>query len=123
MRRERNESFDILPASQCAAGGRWYQGTADAVFQNLDILGGETVRLLSSDVRVNSYAELDGAVVLPGARIGRGARLRNVIVDAGVEIRAGLVVGEDAGADRRRFRRTERGVCLITQPMLDKLSA
>src|SRR4029453_7467244 len=33
----RNESFDILPASQRVAENQWYMGTADAVFQNLDI--------------------------------------------------------------------------------------
>ena len=49
------------------------------------------------------------------------ARLRNVIVDRGVRIPAGLVVGEDPLADAQRFRRTEQGVCLITQPMLDRL--
>ena len=38
LRSERNETFDILPASQRTEDGQWYQGTADAVFQNLDIL-------------------------------------------------------------------------------------
>ena len=37
FRPERNESFDILPASQ-RAGESWYAGTADAVFQNIDII-------------------------------------------------------------------------------------
>ncbi len=32
------EFVDILPASQRTAEENWYQGTADAVFQNLDIL-------------------------------------------------------------------------------------
>jgi len=34
----RNESFDILPASQRVAEDQWYAGTADAVFQNIDII-------------------------------------------------------------------------------------
>src|SRR5690242_1565189 len=38
LRTERNESFDILPASQRVAENQWYEGTADAVYQNLDIL-------------------------------------------------------------------------------------
>ena len=37
MRPIRNQSFDILPASQRAWEGVWYQGTADAVYQNLEI--------------------------------------------------------------------------------------
>ena len=32
FRLERNESFDILPASQRVADGAWYAGTADAVY-------------------------------------------------------------------------------------------
>ncbi len=33
-----NESFDILPASQRVSEECWYLGTADAVFQNIDII-------------------------------------------------------------------------------------
>ena len=39
LRPERNESFDVLPASQ-RIPGNWYAGTADAVYQNLDIIEG-----------------------------------------------------------------------------------
>ena len=38
LRPERNESFDILPASQRVSETQWYDGTADAVFQNMDII-------------------------------------------------------------------------------------
>jgi len=38
-----------------------------------------------------------------------------------VVIPENLVVGEDPDADARQFRRTERGICLITQPMIDRL--
>jgi glucose-1-phosphate adenylyltransferase len=37
-----------------------------------------------------------------------------------VRIPARLVVGEDPERDAQRFRRTESGVCLITQAMLDR---
>lgn len=78
--------------------------------------------LLFSGVRANSYSTLEGAVVLPYCQIGRGARLRRVVLDRGVNIPAGLVVGEDAEQDAARFRRTENGICLITQAMLDRLA-
>jgi glucose-1-phosphate adenylyltransferase len=77
--------------------------------------------LLFTGVKVHSFAHLDGAVVQPYAEIGRGARLRNVVIDRGVVVPAGLVVGEDAEKDAKRFRRTEKGRVLITQPMIDKL--
>ena len=38
FRPERNETFDILPASQRVSEENWYLGTADAVFQNIDIV-------------------------------------------------------------------------------------
>src|SRR6201747_1730445 len=40
LRPERNESFDVLPASQRVSETQWYAGTADAVFQNIDIIEG-----------------------------------------------------------------------------------
>ena len=66
---------------------------------------------------------VENAVILPDVDIGRGARLRNVIVERGVRIPDGLVVGEDPELDAKRFRRTENGICLITQPMIDRLRA
>src|SRR5580700_3499656 len=38
LRPERNESFDVLPASQRISEDMWYRGTADAVYQNIDII-------------------------------------------------------------------------------------
>jgi glucose-1-phosphate adenylyltransferase len=78
--------------------------------------------LLFTGVHVHSYARVEQAVILPSADIGRGARLRNVIVEKGVRIPAGLVVGEDPEEDARRFRRTDRGICLITAPMIERLT-
>ena len=79
--------------------------------------------LLFSNVRVNSYAHVELTVVLPNASIGRSARLRNVIVDRGVTIPEGLIVGEDPYLDAKRFRRSEGGICLITQQMIDAVQA
>ena len=78
--------------------------------------------LLFTNVHVHSWARLEECLILPEADVGRGARLRRAVVDSGVRIPSGLVVGEDPELDRKRFRRTEHGVCLITQPMLDRLA-
>lgn len=79
--------------------------------------------LLFTGVKVHSYAYLDGAVVQPYVEIGRSARLRNVVIDRGTIIPPGLVVGEDAELDAKRFRRTEKGRVLISQTMIDRLYA
>ena len=44
-----------------------------------------------------------------------------MIVDRGVHVPAGLVVGEDAALDAQRVRRTEKGSVLVTQAMIDRL--
>ncbi|MCA1402595.1 glucose-1-phosphate adenylyltransferase [Bradyrhizobium sp. USDA 4524] len=52
FRPERNESFDILPASQRVSETMWYVGTADAVYQNIDILeahGTKYILVLAGD--------------------------------------------------------------------------
>ena len=46
FRPERNESFDILPASQRVSETMWYLGTADAVYQNIDIIEGHASRFI-----------------------------------------------------------------------------
>ena len=77
--------------------------------------------LLHTNVRVRSFSDLSGVVALPDVVVGRGARLTNVVIDRSVQIPDGLIVGEDAEEDARRFNRTEKGICLITQAMIDKL--
>lgn len=87
------------------------------------IISGSTLTrsLLFTGVRANSYSRLENAVVLPNVKVGRHAQLRNVVIDHGVVIPEGLIVGEDPIIDAKRFRRTENGICLITQSMIDKL--
>lgn len=77
--------------------------------------------LLFTGVRINSWSHVENAVILPQTTVGRGVRLKDVVVDARVRIPDGLVVGEDPELDAKRFRRSEKGICLITQPMIDLL--
>ena len=87
------------------------------------IVSGASIRqsLLFTNVHVNSFSQIDQAVILPGVEIGRSVRLTKVVVDRGVQLPAGLVVGEDPDHDAARFRRTDGGVCLITKSMMDRL--
>ncbi|MDQ2082664.1 glucose-1-phosphate adenylyltransferase [Xanthobacteraceae bacterium Astr-EGSB] len=87
------------------------------------IISGANLRrsLLFTGVHVHSYASIENAVILPYVDIGRGTRLKNVVIDRGVHIPEGLVVGEDPELDGARFRRSEAGICLITQKMIDRL--
>ena len=89
------------------------------------IISGTEVRnsLLFTNVKTNSYAVLDHAVVLPDVVVHRSARLRKVVIDRGVEIPEGLVVGEDPTEDGKFFRVTEKGTTLITAEMIDAYNA
>ena len=89
------------------------------------IVSGATARrsLLFTGAKMGSFSSCNEAVILPHCNIGRGARLNRVIIDSGVRIPEGLVVGEDPELDARRFRRSENGVCLITRDMIDRIEA
>ena len=75
--------------------------------------------LLFSNVKVHSYAVIEDSVVLPEVDIGRRSRIRRAIIDRGVSIPEGTVIGHDLEEDRRRgFRVTEKGIVLVTPEML-----
>jgi glucose-1-phosphate adenylyltransferase len=78
--------------------------------------------LLFTGVRAHSYSEVEHCVVLPQVQVNRGARLKRCVVDRGVVIPPGLVIGEEPEEDARRFRRSENGICLVTQAMIDRLA-
>lgn len=87
------------------------------------IISGSEVRrsLLFTGVKIGSYSNVNEAVILPYCNIGRGARLSKVIIDSGVRIPEGLVIGEDPELDARRFRVSEKGVVLVTRDMMARL--
>jgi glucose-1-phosphate adenylyltransferase len=103
--------------------GRTGSATSSLVGGGCIVSGASLHRsLLFPDVRVNSFSSITEAVIMPGCVIERDARLHKVVIDQGVRIPTGLVVGEDPIVDARRFRRSEKGVCLITQDMIDRLA-
>ncbi|MEM9343434.1 MAG: glucose-1-phosphate adenylyltransferase [Pseudomonadota bacterium] len=89
------------------------------------IVSGTEIRnsLLFTQVHTNSYATLDHCVLLPYVNVARHAKLRNAVVDRGVQIPEGLVIGEDHEAEAEFFTVSDSGVTLITQPMIDKWTA
>ena len=99
------------------------RGTAvESTVSSGSIVSGEVNRsLLFSGCRVHSYARVNLSVLLPDTTVGNRARLSHCVVDAGCNIPAGMVIGEDPEEDARRFRRTEGGVSLVTRKMLERL--
>lgn len=81
-----------------------------------------TRSVLFSDVRVNSYTNVEDAVILPKVDIGRYVTLRRVIVDKGTRIPDGMEIGVDAEQDRKQFYVSEKGITLVTADMLGQPS-
>jgi glucose-1-phosphate adenylyltransferase len=106
------------------AGGRRGEAISSLVSGACIVSGAQIYHgLLFTGVHVHSWSHVVDAVVLPYVNIGRHVRLDKVVIDRGVHIPDGLVVGEDPELDAQRFRRTENGVCLITKPMIDRLKS
>ncbi|MFW5431343.1 MAG: glucose-1-phosphate adenylyltransferase [Methylophilaceae bacterium] len=74
--------------------------------------------VLFSDVHVENYATLDGAVVLPKVTIGKNVTLKNVVIDRGCLIPDDMQVGVDLKLDAERFYVSEKGIVLVTPDML-----
>lgn len=89
------------------------------------IISGSVVKnsLISTGARLHSYSSVTYSVLLPYAQVNRNARLSNCVIDRGVDIPAGLVVGENPAEDAKWFRVTDAGITLITQDMLNARAA
>lgn len=85
------------------------------------VSGGVFRSVLFSNVRVHSHSSVNWSVVLPGAQIGRRARVNRAVVDRDCMIPDDLVIGEDPQADAQRFYRSENGITLVTRDMLRAL--
>jgi len=69
--------------------------------------------IVSTGVRIDAEAELEGAVVLPGAHIGRGAKIRNAIVAEKAVVFPNARIGYDTKADRSRFPVSRKGIVIV----------
>jgi glucose-1-phosphate adenylyltransferase len=71
--------------------------------------------VLSPDVRVNSYSEVDDSILFSHVNIGRHCRIRKAIIDRDVHIPEGTTIGYDPEADRQRYFVTESGITVVTR--------
>jgi glucose-1-phosphate adenylyltransferase len=107
---------DPLPAAKFVFADEGRTGVAyDSMVSAGVIVSGGVVRrsVLSPGVRVHSYAEVEGSVLLHGVDVGRNAIVRNAIVDKNVRIPPGARIGVDPEEDRRRFAVSAGGVVVI----------
>jgi glucose-1-phosphate adenylyltransferase len=89
----------------------------DSVVSMGCVISGGVVRnsVLSPDVRVNSYSEVDSCIAFSHVNIGRHCRVRRAIIDRDVQIPEGSVIGYDTETDRSRYFVTDSGITVVTR--------
>jgi len=89
------------------------------------ISGGHVRRsILSTNVRVNSYAVVEDSILFDGVDVGRHCHIRRAIIDKEVKLPAGTTIGHDLEHDRQRgFQVTEQGVVVIAKAELPEAFA
>ena len=98
--------------------GRVGRATDSLVSEGCIISGGRVDRsVVSANVRVNSYADVEESLLFEGVKVGRRARIRRAIIDKNVEIPPGLEIGYDPEEDRKRFFVSPKGVVVVPKGM------
>jgi glucose-1-phosphate adenylyltransferase len=106
------------PPAKFVFGEPGRTGTAvDSIVSAGCIVSGSLVKgsVLSPDVRVNSYSEIDSSILFSHVNVGRHCRIRRAIIDRDVHIPEGTTIGYDAEADRQRYFVTDSGITVVTR--------
>jgi glucose-1-phosphate adenylyltransferase len=97
--------------------GRRCGQALDSIISPGCIISGSKVAgcVLGHNVRVHSFCDIEGSILMPGVRVGRHARIRRAIVDRDVFVPRAASIGFTPEEDRRRHTVTESGVVVVTQ--------
>lgn len=79
------------------------------------VVSGASVRhsVLFRNVRLHERASVLNSILLDGAEIGAGAKLKNCIIEKHVSVPAGEVIGFDPQFDKQRFTVSDSGVIVV----------
>src|SRR5438445_4258773 len=106
------------PPAKFVFGEPGRTGTAiDSIVASGSVISGATLKnsVLSPDVRLNSFSQVEASIIFSHVNVGRHCRIRRAIVDRDVHIPEGTTIGYDAEADRQRYFVTETGITVVTR--------
>jgi glucose-1-phosphate adenylyltransferase len=96
--------------------GRTGKAVNSVITAGVIISGAEVMNsVLSQDVRVNSYSEVESSIIFSHVNIGRHCRIRRAIIDRDVQIPEGTIIGYDPVEDKRRYFVTPSGLTIVTR--------
>jgi glucose-1-phosphate adenylyltransferase len=99
-----------------AETGRMGRAVDSLVSSGCIVSGGSVQNcVLSPDVRVNSFSEVESSILFSHANVGRRCKIRRAILDRDVHIPEGTTIGYDAEADRERYFVTDSGITVVTR--------
>jgi glucose-1-phosphate adenylyltransferase len=83
------------------------------------IISGSRVNhsVLSPQVRLNSYSEIESSILFENVTVGRHCTIRKAIIDKNVTIPPNTKIGVDPEADKKRFHVTPTGIVVIPKGM------
>jgi len=95
--------------------GRRMGIAVDSIVSSGSIISGGRVRnsVLSPDVRINSYTEVESSILFSHVDIGRYSRIRRAIIDRHIRIPEHTEIGYDLEEDRKKYHVTESGIVVV----------
>ena len=78
------------------------------------ISGGRVANsILSHDVRINSYTEVENSIIFSHVNVGRYSRIRRAIIDRAVHLPERTEIGYDLEEDRKKYHVSEDGIVVV----------
>jgi glucose-1-phosphate adenylyltransferase len=87
----------------------------DSIVSNGCIVSGGHVRnsILSPDVRINSFCDIESSMLFSHVNIGRRSRIRRAIIDRHINLPEGSEIGYNLDEDRRKYHVTDTGIVVV----------
>jgi glucose-1-phosphate adenylyltransferase len=87
----------------------------DSIVSMGSIISGGRVyhSVLSFDVRVNSYTEVEDSILFSHVSVGRHSRVRRAIIDRHINVPEHTEIGYNLEQDRKRYHVTSSGIVVV----------
>jgi len=98
-----------------AQEGRRMGIAVDSIVSMGSIVSGGRVTnsILSPDVRINSYTEVEDSILFSHVDIGRYSRIRRAIIDRQIQVPEGTEIGFNLEEDRKKYHVTDTGIVVV----------